>query len=753
MNKQITKKALPHIAAVIIFLIISLAYLFPVLEGKQINAHDTSTGISIAREVNDYHNETGEAVLWTNILFSGMPTFLIHTRDVTSLLPYIESLVTKPLPYPINVVFLYMLGFYILLLVLRVNPWLAIAGSIAFAFSSYFFIILEAGHYTKAFAIAYMAPTLAGVILIYKRQYMAGALLTTLFAAIELRQSHIQITYYLAIIILFFVIAELITHLRNKIPLGSFIKSTGILILAGLFALLLNVNKLWMTYEYTDYSTRGKSELQAKQENETAGLDRDYATAWSYGIPETMTLLIPDFHGGSSQGSLGKNSSTYEVLRRNNIPNPENITSGLPLYWGTQPFTSGPVYAGAIVIYLFVLGLFLIKGNTRWWILGSVILALLLSWGRNLMWFTNIFLDFVPLYNKFRAVSMILVIVELCLPLLGILALQRILDKEIPKKEILKKAKLSFYIVGGALVFFILFSGSLFSYSNPEDVRYGLPEWLLEAIREDRQKMLRNDAIRSLIFIIISFGLIWLIVKEKIKRQYALIAIGVLFIADLWPVNKRYLDNNDFEPKRKVENPYTQAPADKFILEDQSLFYRVFNITEDLDKSARTSYFHFNVGGYHGAKMERYQELVEYHLQPERMKIIDVLQAQQQISGVLSIMEDLPVTNMLNTKYIIYNNEAQPLENPFAPGNAWFVKDYEIVANADAEIAALNDLNIWDKVVIDERFSDHLEGFIPAFDPDAEIELTQYTPNNLTFEYSAGADQLTILSYIYYDKG
>lgn len=747
------KSLYPHIIAIAIFIAVTLLYLYPVLQGKQIQAHDTSTSIAMQKEINDYKDKTDGPILWTNIMFSGMPTYLIGGTGITSLITYVDQLTKNIFPYPLTPVFLYMLGFYILMIIMKVNPWLSIAGSLAFAFSTYFLIILEAGHYTKAFAIAYMAPTLAGVILIYRKKLILGGILTAFFTALEIYSNHVQITYYLGIIIMLYVLAELIKTLKNKEILKDFSIATSVLLIAGLIGILVNSNKLWMTYEYTKYSTRGKSELTMNKDNQTSGLDRDYATSWSYGIPETMTLLVPGMYGGASGASLGENSATYEVLKKNNVPNAKNYLSGLPLYWGPQPFTSGPVYVGAMIFFLFFLGLLVSKGHTRWWILASVILAVLLAWGKHLMWFTNFFFDFIPMYNKFRAVSMILVIAELLMPLLAILTLQQIIDKKIDRKELLNKAKILFYIIGGILAVMALFGGSLFSFSGAGDMQYGLPDWFLDALKQDRQKMLQMDAFRSLVFVGLTFGIIWLLVKEKIKLNYIYLLLSLLIIADLWFVNKRYLNNDDFVSKKKVEVPYTPTPADNFILQDKELYYRVFNLNEDLDKSSRTSYFHKNIGGYHGAKMERYQELINLHLQKERMELGKELSEIANQAELLDILSNMDVLNMLNVKYIIYDDKSNPIVNPLALGNAWFVEDFKVVNNADEEITELGNIDTKKQALVDQRFSTMIGGFTPSFDSTGMIRLTSYDPNKLTYTYSANSDQFTIFSDIYYDKG
>ena len=752
MNEQKAfdfRKMLPYATAIVVFLLIIIIYFYPVLEGKKFDSSDVTHFQGMAKEIIDYREKTGEEILWTNSMFVGMPAFQISMNYANNLMKYVHRIIRLGYQLPVGMVIIYLLGFYFLLMTLKVNPWLSIAGAIAFAFSSYFFIIFEPGHTSKAYAIGFMAPVLASIILTYRGKYLQGAILTAFFLSLEITSNHPQITYYLLIMVVIYGLVELINHYRQK-QMAGFMKASGVLVLAALLAVLTNTSILWSTYEYSKASIRGKTELTSDMANRTSGLDKDYATNWSYGIPETMTLLIPNFNGGSSQGSLSKNSETYKELTRNRVPNADKLIKALPLYWGTQPSTSGPVYVGALVFFLFIFSIFYLKGPLKWWGLAVTVLSIMLSWGKNFMPLTNFFLDYFPMYNKFRAVTMILVMAELTMPLLAFIALEQFLRK-INIVPAIKQLKISLYIVGGLLLLFILFAGSLFSFSGKNDALMGLPDWLLPAIQADRLKLFRTDAIRSLIFILLTFGLLWAFAKGKLKLTYVLIIIPLLVLADMWPVNKRYINDDDFVKKSLADNPYQPSKADLAILKDTDPSYRVYNFGESFDGSARTSYFHKNIGGYHGAKIRRYQEIVDHCLITERQKLADAFSGEA-ISPEEALRKS-SVFNMLNTRYYIFNPNAEPLENPYALGNAWFVKGYQIVGNADAEIAALADFRPDSIAIVDKRFEGYLKDFTSSASAGSTIELRSYSPNRLLYQYSAKSDELAVFSEVYYTPG
>ncbi len=728
------KKLIPYVVAVVLFVILSLAYMSPVLEGKKLSQGDIVRHKGMSKEVVDFRAETGEEALWTNSMFGGMPAYQISVKYKANLVQYFDKIMRLGLPRPADMVFLYMIGFFILLVVLRVNPWLSIAGAIAFGFSSYFLIILEAGHNSKAHAIGYMAPVIAGFILAYRGKYLAGGILTMLFLALQIRAGHPQMTYYLMMLMLLFGIAELVGALRNK-QMIHFAKSSAVILVAVVIAVLTHTTNLWATWEYGKATIRGKSELTSQKENRTTGLDKDYATAWSYGVAETGTLIIPNFHGGSSMGTLSTNSETYKLLLENNIPRKqaEAFIGGAPTYWGTQPFTSGPVYIGSIVIFLFVFGLFVIKGPMKWWLLAGTILSILLSWGKNFMPLTEFFLDYFPGYNKFRAVSMTLVIAELTMPILAFLALNEIFKKEIDKQKLIKTLQYSFYIVGGFLMIFVLLPGAFFNFSSASDAQ--LPEWLIQTMIDDRKSLLRMDALRSLFFILLTASVMWFFLKGKLKITYVFVLLIVLVLIDMWPIDRRYLNNDNFVAERKMDQPFNKTAADEFILKDVDPNFRVLNLTADPFKDAATSYYHKSIGGYHGAKLRRYQELYDSQIQQKF---------------------NMNVLNMLNTKYIIQpdkNKKPSAQINMAVLGNAWFVEDYHFVNNADEELEALNDFDPRKLAIIDKRFSDQLNGFTPSLDSAALIKLTEYKPNELKYQTNTTKDQLLVFSEIYYDKG
>jgi len=767
MEKINFKKFIPYLLALLAFVLISLIYFSPALEGKRLKQGDIDRFKGMSKEITDFRETTGEQTLWTNNMFSGMPAYFISVAFEGNLMKKVLKFMELGLPHPANQLFLYFIGFFILLLVLRLKPWTAAIGAFAFAFSSYFFIILEAGHNSKAGAISFMAPVLAGIILTYRGKYMAGALLTAFFLALEIATNHLQITYYLLLIVLVYGIYELVETIRNK-TYSNFIKATAYLVVAALIAVGTHATSLLISADHTQYTTRGKSELTFDKSNKTTGLERDYITQWSYGITESMTLLVPDFMGGASYGEVGENSNTYDFFISQRLPRSaaKQLTQQLPLYWGNQPFTSGPVYVGAIIFFLFVFGLIVVKGKYKWWLLTVTVLALMLSWGKNMMWFTNIFLDYLPGYNKFRAVSMTLVIAELSIPLLGFIALSKVFNKERDDALMMKGLKYTTAILGGVLLIIIAVPGMLFSFNGLGDQEYlqnlvnaGLPEnlknGLLNAIIDDRIRILRIDAFRSLVFILLSAGLLWLYLKKKIKLAYAIAGLGLLIVIDMWAVNKRYLNNDNFERQSVVENPYKPSSADQEIMRDQELGFRVLNLTVDPFRDASTSYFHHSIGGYHGAKLERYQELIDFQLGPEVNRLLTVLRSETDLNKIQQMMSGLNVLNMLNTKYFIImgNQGPVPVPNDYRLGPAWFVSHYEIMENADEEITTVGDIDPSQTLILDKRYASYLEG--KSFTPDssASIELVDYEPNHLTYKTRSGSEQLAVFSEVYYPNG
>lgn len=733
------KKWLPYLGAIVIFLIITMVYFAPLIEGKRILQSDIVNFQGMSKEIVDFRATTGQEPLWTNSMFGGMPAYQISAIYSANLIGYLDNIITLGLPHPANLVFLYFIGFFILLLVMGVDPWLAVAGAIAFAFSSYFFIIIEAGHNSKAHAIGYMAPVIAGIILTMRRKYLWGGILTAIFLSLEVKANHPQITYYLAMITLLLGLFKLIHAVRFK-ELAPFFTAVGVLIIALVFAVLTNLTSLWATYEYGKYTIRGKSELTTEKNNRTSGLDKDYATQWSYGIGESMTLMIPNYYGGSSSANLGSGSEIVKAMKANNIDEAtikQFTSSPVPfLYWGNQPFTSGPVYVGAIICFLFLLGLFIVRGPIKWWLLAATILSLVLSWGHNLMPVTDFFLNWVPGYNKFRAVSMILVIAEFTMPLLGILALKVLIEQKDEQKSIFRGIQIAFAITGGLSLLFAVFPEMFLQFAGPGDKNFAqqLPDWFMQAIRDDRKSLLRTDAIRAFVMITITAVLLWGVLFNKIKKQYAYIALIVMILGDMFMVNKRYLNDQSFTSKSKVENPFEPTAADSQILQDKDPDFRVLNLTTNTFNDATTSYYHKSIGGYHGAKLRRFQELIENQINKNNMAVM----------------------NMLNTKYfIVPDANKQPMAqfNPGALGNAWFVRSVKMVDNADAEINALTGFKPDSVAIVDKQFAENLKSYTPAKDTLDYIKLESYAPNALAYHYRAKNAGLAVFSEIYYPKG
>jgi len=733
------RKALPYLSAIAIFVVITMMYFSPLLEGKKLKQSDITQWKGMSKEISDFRDKTGEEALWTNSMFGGMPAYQISVEYKGNVLRYADQLMQLFLPQPAGMVFLYMIGFFILLLVLKVDKWLAIAGAVAFAFSSYLFIIFEAGHNSKAHAIGYMAPVLAGIILTYRGRYLAGGVLAAIALSLELLTNHMQITYYLMLISGILVITEFVSSIKEK-KLPGFAKATGVLLIGAIFAVATNITNLWATYEYGKETIRGKTELTTEKSNRTSGLDKDYATGWSYGVMETFTVLIPNFNGGSSQGALTESSNVYKALKENNIDNSQaqNVIKALPLYWGTQPGVAGPVYVGAIIIFLFIFALFIVDNKYKWWLLSATILSVLLAWGKNFMPFTDFFLNYVPGYNKFRAVSMTLVMAELCIPLLAFLGLQKAFSGETDKKKLIKYLYYSIGITGGISLFFAIAGSSLFNFVSPADEQYKsyFPDWLISALRLDRAALLSSDSFRSLSFILLAGAAVWAMINQKIKKPVFYSALILLILVDMWTVNRRYLNSESFVRKSIDAVPFQPTVADQIIMKDNDPDFRVYNqAVGNPFADASTSYFHKSLGGYHGAKLRRYQELIDHHLSKGNMSVF----------------------NMLNTKYFIAPDEKsrqpQIKINMPALGNAWFVNNAHMVNNADEEINALTDFVPTETAVYDKRFEDQVKGHIISKDSLATITLTEYKPNHLTYTSETGKEQLAVFSEIYYDKG
>lgn len=741
------RKILINTGIILFFIFLAYAYLFPLLEGKSIGQPDIEHWKGMSKELIDYRQETGEEALWTNRMFGGMPSFMISTKYSGNVTKYVHNPI-RDLFHPAAIIILYLIGFYVLLTSFGIKRWLSVCGAIAFGFSSYFIIIIEAGHNTKAYAIGYLSLVLAGVLLAYRKKTIAGALLFTASLSLILLANHLQITYYGLLMVLLYVIIKFIYAIReNEVP--HFLKASLMLAAGAIIAVGMNFSRLYSTWEYSGETIRGPSELTSGSENKTTGLDKDYVVQWSYGIDETLTLLIPRFKGGASTTNPGVDSETYKVMQQRGVQNVRQNIQGVSMYHGKQPGTSGPVYGGAIVVFLFFLGLFIVKGPVKWWLLIATVVSIVLSWGGNIMWLTSFLLDYLPLYNKFRAPSMTLVIANFTMPLLGFIALNKIITGQVEKKEWLNGLKWSVIITGGISILFAVLPGLAGNFTSPADAaRY--PDWLMESIIADRKDLLQSDAFRSFLFIILAAGALYLWHIQKLKTNAFVIILGALILIDMWTVDKRYLNNENFVRERQAENPFPLMPADREILKDEDLYFRVLPLQNPW-QDARASYYHHNIGGYHAAKLRRYQDLITYHLQPELQQMVQRLQSG--VSTMDSVFQSLEAINMMNTRYVIYDLNNNPLYNPLALGNAWFVDNYRLVENADEEIQALNTFDPKTTAIVDNRFGEFVQGKSFSKDESGSINLTDYEPNYLKYNYKADSEQLTVFSDIYYDKG
>ncbi len=745
--KKKFRPALPHIIAIVAFIAISFAYFYPVLEGKVLKANDSTVSTINSKEIRDYRDKFHEEPLWTNSIFSGMPAYLISVKFPGNLLKHADT-VLRVFKMPVSVLFLSMAGFYLLLLMLGVNPWLSIAGAIGYGLSSFFFQILAAGHNTQAIALAYMAPVIGGIWYAYRKDALRGALFTAFILSLEILANHPQITYYAMLCLLVFIITEFVYSVREK-SVPKFLKTSVLMIVPVVIAVGVNFGNLYTINEYGKYSIRGKSDLTLDNKNVSKGLDRDYITDWSYGVDETMNLLIPNYKGGSSR-PFDRNSETVRALRQNNAG---QLVNQLVKYWGPQSVTDGPHYVGAIIILLFILGLIVVKGREKWWLLIAALLSILLAWGKNFMPLTNLFIDYFPGYNKFRAVTMTLVISQFCIPLLGILALRELYFGTLAKRDVLKGIKIAAGITGGVLLLVLLIPGIAGSFISPLETQAQLPDWLTAALADDRRNLLRMDTFRSLIFVLLGAAAILGFISGKLKKEYSIAILGLLIFIDLWSVDRRYLNADRFERPAAVQKLFTPTPADEFILKDPS-YYRVLNLTAStFNDNTPTSYFHKSIGGYHGAKLKRYKELIDSSIFRELNLFSASADKAKTIDELLPVFSGTNALNMLNTKYLIYNPEAPPLINRFAMGNAWFVEKPLFVENANNELSAVNSLDVSGEAAIDVRFRDQVKAPAYPAGTNDSIWLVSYQPNELVYKYSAEGEKLAVFSEIYYPAG
>jgi len=734
------KEITPYLISIIIFAFVAVAYFSPVLQGKKIQQSDITQFIGSSKEIKDFRKENNEEPYWTNTSFGGMPSYAVSTYYPNDFIKKVDKIL-RFLPHPADYLFLYFLSFFVLLLVLKVDWKLAVVGSLGFGLSTYLIIILGVGHNAKAHAIAYMPLVLAGILLVFQHKYLLGFVLTALAMSLEISASHVQMTYYLLFLVLIFGVVQFIDSIKNK-EIPHFAKSIGVLVVAVTIAVGTNATSLLAMKEYSEHSTRSKSELTINSDGSikkaTTGLSKDYITEYSYGKAETFNLFIPRFMGGTRHENVEDGELQIflqDAVSKGLNPKDANYVMQISsMYWGEQPIVAAPAYIGVLFIFLFVLALFLVEKKLRNWLLAATLFSILLSWGKNLSFVTDFFIDYVPLYNKFRAVSSIQVIAELAIPLLGILGLKALFSSKNSIELKLKALKWSTIIVGGLALFFTIGGTGLFTFETAMDLQ--IDEQIagyLDAITSDRKTLFINDSLRSFIFVVLFSGTIWLFLKEKIAKNILLIIFGVLVLFDLVNVDKRYVDNDFFVSARKVDKPFVASEIDKEILKDKGI-YRVADFTKNIMADGATSYFHKSIGGYHAAKPRRYQELYDFHLEKNNIEVL----------------------NMLNTKYLIFEDGSQReavQQNFDANGNAWFVNSLKVVNTPNEEIIALDSINTKKEAVVNSKqLSDDFSTSYPI-DSTAIIELITYKANEIIYKSVTTKNQFAVFSEMYYKNG
>lgn len=762
---DISKKCLPDILAIAFFVLISVAYFFvPMTHGEVLGNGDNTAGKGLGRDLQEYTEKTGETSRWTNSVFSGMPTYQIApSYKSTSVLTHVEQAYHLWLPQYVWYLFAYLLGFYILLRAFDFRQSLAALGSVIWAFSSYFLIIIAAGHIWKVMALAYLPPMIAGIVLSYRGKYMWGLVVTAIFTAFEINANHAQMTYYYLFIILFMVIAFLVNAIREK-KMPQFVKASLVCVIAAVIGIAINASNLYHTWQYQKESMRGKSELVSKTDpkNQTnSGLERDYITQWSYGIGETWTLLIPNAKGGASEPMINN-----AIVQEKGDPQYEQVYQSLGQYWGEQPGTSGPVYVGAFVLFLFILGLFIVKGPMKWALLAATILSILLSWGKNLMGFTDFFLDYIPMYAKFRTVASILVIAEFTIPLLAMMTLKKIVDDPDSIAKHMKYLWISLACTAGIALVFWMMPGVFFDFiSSAENQALSqIPADQLSPLKSNiislREAIFRADCMRSIIVILIGVVLLLLFKAKKLQGKYFVGCVIALCLIDMWAVDKRYLNDGMFQLKDDVDQPIAKTQADNEILRDRGMDYRVVNMTTNTFNENNTSYYHKSIGGYHAAKLRRYNELIEHYIAPEMQNMNKTLAPQNLSEGSDKMLEvtdknnNMPVLNMLNTKYLIVGPQGQQpiaVRNKSAMGNAWFVNKVDYVDNANEEMDGIGKIDLHHEAVADKKF-EQLLGKSAQNDSTATATLVGYEPNNLTYDVNSKNGGVVVFSEIYYPE-
>ena len=749
---KIGKSTLSYLAIIVSFFVFSSLVMVPLIEGKLLKTSDLLLDAGMAQELNSYRDSTGNEALWTNSMFCGMPGYLISVRYPGNLLTEITAPITNR-TYPAGIIAIYFIGFFVLLQTLKVNKWLSLIGAFAYAFSTYFIVIIGAGHATKAYAIGYLPLVVAGVLKTYNNNYLPGILLYTLGLALQLRPAHYQITYYGIILLLIYVATELVFDIRKK-SLKPFVLATVFLALGSVVALGINSAKLFTVYEYSKQTIRGPSDLTQERENRTTGLNKDYIVRWSQGIDETLAMLIPNLKGGSTDLRPDRNSATYRTLSQRRMPEIQKALDQIYLYHGEKPGTTGPFYMGATLIFLFVLALFVLKGKLKWWLIGATLISVVLSWGKHVMGLTSFLIDNLPLYNKFRATDTILVIAAFSIPLLGMIALQKIVSGETDKMKLFRGLKYALFITGGIAFLYSVLPGIFDDFSAPTDFNADTgksiyPDWVMSSIIEDRKQLVRADAFRSFLFIGMAAAVLFFgFYKGKIKPSVSILLLGLLVATDLWVVDKRYLNSDNFIRPRE-NNYYDATVADNEILKDKDINYRVLPANNAFNET-HYSYRHKNIMGYHAAKLARSHELMDHYLIAEMGELAEVINSQRIPTY---IRPDFKIINMLNARYIIYSDLHPPLKNPYAMGNAWFVEEIKMVDDADAEFEAIETFDPKQTALVDNRF----QAFLPKvnFRPgnQSRIVHNEYQPNYLKYDFESAGDQFVVFSEVYYDKG
>ena len=753
-NSSIFQKALPHIVAIVSFLLISCVYFSPQLNGKVVQAGDTVSHKGMSKEIRDHEAKTGEKSLWTNAMFGGMPTYQISSSQPTNALKYVEKTSQLFFARPIGYFVAMMIGFYVTLILLGVNSWLSIIGAIAFSMTTNNLVLFGAGHMTKLRTFAYFGFIFAGIVLAFRKKYLLGGIIFALGLGVNLYANHVQMTYYLFLALGIYGIIEMVQHIKRG-EANAFGKAVLYLGIGGILAVASSASGLWTTYEYSKDTMRGKpiltKEANAREtSSNTEGLDWEYAMRYSNGWLDLASSFIPGVVGGGGGEPVGPNSAFANDIKKRG-GNVRNLRA--PLYWGSvgkQVSTAGPVYFGAGIFFLFILGMFVVKGGIKWGIGAGVLLTMLLSLGDSFEGLNRLMFDYFPMYNKFRTPNSVLAITSFLVPLLGILAVSEIIQGKTSKKDLLKSLYLATGVMAGVCLFFALLGGSFFEFTNPlRDGNYvSNYNMNLAAIKADRASLMQSDSLRSLAIILGTAGLLWAYITDKLKQPLLLAGIALITIGDLWGVGKRYLGADKFVAKRQYESYKNPRIADTEILKDKSLSYRVFDFTIDTWNSSSSSYFHKTIGGYHPAKLQRYQDLIERHLQSESNALRSGLSNAKSLADISPIMARMPVMNMLNTKFFIANPEGAPIQNTNALGNAWFVDNFQIVNDANEEINKLRGLNTGSTAIVHQEFKDYLNGL--NVQKNGSINLTSYAPNKLVYQSNATSEQLAVFSEVWY---